>query len=212
MAGGAVHVQRLVPAHHSQPGYAAKLDTSVAHIGRMQNYWRGGKDNFAADRVAASTLWPPTPAWCRRSGLIRRSWPGRCATWPVRRASASSSTSAPVFQPRGACRDRPGTHAGQPGRVRGQRPHSSGPRPCPAGQQPAGQHQLRQRRRARRLQRPGAGRGGPGFLRARRGHPGLGPAHDPGPRRSERDRAQADERCAPGQLPGPDPRRLRYRA
>jgi trans-aconitate methyltransferase len=30
-----------------------KLDTSVAHIARMQNYWRGGKDNFAADRVAA---------------------------------------------------------------------------------------------------------------------------------------------------------------
>jgi hypothetical protein len=31
----------------------AVLDTSVAHIARMQNYWRGGKDNFAADRAAA---------------------------------------------------------------------------------------------------------------------------------------------------------------
>jgi hypothetical protein len=30
-----------------------EFDTSVAHIARMQNYWRGGKDNFAADRVAA---------------------------------------------------------------------------------------------------------------------------------------------------------------
>ena len=30
-----------------------QLDTGVAHIARMQNYWRGGKDNFAADRVAA---------------------------------------------------------------------------------------------------------------------------------------------------------------
>ncbi|MGH9072232.1 MAG: SAM-dependent methyltransferase, partial [Acidimicrobiales bacterium] len=29
------------------------LDTGVAHIARMQNYWRGGKDNFAADRRAA---------------------------------------------------------------------------------------------------------------------------------------------------------------
>lgn len=29
------------------------LDISVAHIARMQNYWRGGKDNFAADREAA---------------------------------------------------------------------------------------------------------------------------------------------------------------
>ncbi len=32
---------------------AADLDTGVAHIARMQNYWRGGKDNFAADRQAA---------------------------------------------------------------------------------------------------------------------------------------------------------------
>jgi hypothetical protein len=31
----------------------AEFDTSVAHIARMQNYWRGGKDNFAADRTAA---------------------------------------------------------------------------------------------------------------------------------------------------------------
>ncbi len=34
-------------------GEPAGLDTSVAHIARMQNYWRGGKDNFAADRAAA---------------------------------------------------------------------------------------------------------------------------------------------------------------
>jgi hypothetical protein len=32
-------------------GEPAGLDTSVAHIARMQNYWRGGKDNFAADRA-----------------------------------------------------------------------------------------------------------------------------------------------------------------
>jgi hypothetical protein len=29
------------------------IDTSVAHIARIQNYWRGGKDNFAVDREAA---------------------------------------------------------------------------------------------------------------------------------------------------------------
>jgi O-methyltransferase involved in polyketide biosynthesis len=28
------------------------LDVSVAHIARVQDYWLGGKDNFAADRVA----------------------------------------------------------------------------------------------------------------------------------------------------------------
>jgi SAM-dependent methyltransferase len=31
----------------------SRLDTSVAHIARIQNYWRGGKDNFAVDREAA---------------------------------------------------------------------------------------------------------------------------------------------------------------
>jgi hypothetical protein len=29
-----------------------KLDTSVAHIARVQDYWLGGKDNFRADREA----------------------------------------------------------------------------------------------------------------------------------------------------------------
>ena len=29
------------------------LDTSVAHMARVYNYWLGGKDNFAADREAA---------------------------------------------------------------------------------------------------------------------------------------------------------------
>ena len=29
------------------------VDVSVAHIARMQIYWRGGKDNFAPDREAA---------------------------------------------------------------------------------------------------------------------------------------------------------------
>ena len=29
------------------------IDTSVAHIARVYNYWLGGKDNFAADRELA---------------------------------------------------------------------------------------------------------------------------------------------------------------
>jgi S-adenosyl methyltransferase len=37
------------PGTEEPPG----LDVSVAHIARIQNYWRGGKDNFAADREAA---------------------------------------------------------------------------------------------------------------------------------------------------------------
>jgi hypothetical protein len=47
MAGGWF---RPITPRRDEP---VKLDTGVAHIARMQNYWRGGKDNFAADRVAA---------------------------------------------------------------------------------------------------------------------------------------------------------------
>ena len=31
----------------------ARIDTGIAHIARVYNYWLGGKDNFAADREAA---------------------------------------------------------------------------------------------------------------------------------------------------------------
>jgi SAM-dependent methyltransferase len=36
------------------PGYdaATTIDTSVAHVARVYDYWLGGKDNFAADRLA----------------------------------------------------------------------------------------------------------------------------------------------------------------
>ena len=36
-------------------GALADLDTGVAHSARVYNYWLGGKDNFAADRVVAET-------------------------------------------------------------------------------------------------------------------------------------------------------------
>lgn len=39
----------------------AGLDASVAHIARIQNYWRGGKDNYAADRVAAEHIMAAYP-------------------------------------------------------------------------------------------------------------------------------------------------------
>jgi hypothetical protein len=35
---------------------AAAVDTSVAHIARVYDYWLGGKDNFAADREAAERV------------------------------------------------------------------------------------------------------------------------------------------------------------
>jgi hypothetical protein len=37
-------------------GPAASLDTTVAHIARVYDYWLGGKDNFAVDREAAEQV------------------------------------------------------------------------------------------------------------------------------------------------------------
>jgi S-adenosyl methyltransferase len=37
-------------------GSGAELDTSVASIARIYDYWLGGKDNFAVDREAAETM------------------------------------------------------------------------------------------------------------------------------------------------------------
>jgi S-adenosyl methyltransferase len=56
----------------------AKLDTGVAHIARMQNYRRGGKDNSAADRVAAEHAMAAYPGLVSSVRLTRHSWPGRC--------------------------------------------------------------------------------------------------------------------------------------
>jgi hypothetical protein len=41
---------------------AATLDTKVAYSARVNNYWRGGKDNFAADREAAEQAVKAFPA------------------------------------------------------------------------------------------------------------------------------------------------------
>ncbi|WP_329110262.1 SAM-dependent methyltransferase [Micromonospora sp. NBC_01699] len=39
-----------------QPGPASRLDTTVAHPARRYNYWLGGKDNFAADRLSGDQV------------------------------------------------------------------------------------------------------------------------------------------------------------
>ena len=39
----------------------AEIDTGVAHPARVYNYWLGGKDNFAADRVAAEEVMAVRP-------------------------------------------------------------------------------------------------------------------------------------------------------
>jgi hypothetical protein len=44
------------------------IDTSVAHVARVYDYWLGGKDNFAADRAAgdqAIAAFPDIPQSAR---------------------------------------------------------------------------------------------------------------------------------------------------
>ena len=77
-----------------QEGPLAEIDTSVAHIARVYDYWLGGKDNFAADRVAAEAAMREDPnvvegvrgnrAFLARS--VRPAPPGPAA--PARRPAA----------------------------------------------------------------------------------------------------------------------------
>ena len=44
------------PVTQDQPGQGPQIDTSVASIARIYDYWLGGKDNFAVDRAAAEAM------------------------------------------------------------------------------------------------------------------------------------------------------------
>jgi S-adenosyl methyltransferase len=47
--------------HDPAPDKGRKLDTSVAYSARLNNYFQGGKDNFAADREAAKQAFQAVP-------------------------------------------------------------------------------------------------------------------------------------------------------
>jgi S-adenosyl methyltransferase len=55
---------------------AVSLDTSVPHIARVYDYWLGGKDNFAADRVVAEQVIATLPE-IRLSVRAQRAFLGR---------------------------------------------------------------------------------------------------------------------------------------
>ncbi len=50
--------QAIVP---EREGPLPEIDTSVAHIARVYDYWLGGKDNFASDRIAAEAAMRADP-------------------------------------------------------------------------------------------------------------------------------------------------------
>jgi len=61
------------------------VDTSVAHISRVYDYWLGGKDNFAADRVAGDRVIAAYPDIVR-SARANRAFLARAVRYLVREA------------------------------------------------------------------------------------------------------------------------------
>ncbi|HTX86177.1 MAG TPA: SAM-dependent methyltransferase [Streptosporangiaceae bacterium] len=64
----------------SSPDEAPAFDTSVAHSARVYDYWLGGKDNFAADRVAAEQVIEVRPA-IRTDVRANRAFLGRAVRY-----------------------------------------------------------------------------------------------------------------------------------
>src|ERR1700733_15304938 len=64
---------------------AARVDTTVAHIARVYDYWLGGKDNFAVDRIAAERVIAAHPDIVR-SARGNRVFLGRAVRYLVREA------------------------------------------------------------------------------------------------------------------------------
>ena len=64
---------------------APKVDTTVAHIARVYDYWLGGKDNFAVDRIAAERVIAAYPDIVR-SARGNRVFLGRAVRYLVREA------------------------------------------------------------------------------------------------------------------------------
>jgi S-adenosyl methyltransferase len=64
------------PEDEAPPG----INTGVAHIARVYNYWLGGKDNFAADREAAELVISSYPT-IRASVRAQREFLGRAVRY-----------------------------------------------------------------------------------------------------------------------------------
>jgi hypothetical protein len=63
----------------------ADVDTGVAHIARVYNYWLGGKDNFTADREAAEVVIASYPT-VLASVRAQREFLGRAVSYLAREA------------------------------------------------------------------------------------------------------------------------------
>jgi hypothetical protein len=86
-----------------------RIDTSVAHIARVQDYWLGGRDNFAADRHAGDEAVAAFPGLVA-SARSARSFLARTCSTRWRRAASWSSRIRPTTSRPGSWRGwRPGS-------------------------------------------------------------------------------------------------------
>jgi hypothetical protein len=69
----------------SDPEYASRLNTSVAHPARRYDYWLGGKDNFEADRISGDMVAQAFP-YVRTSAIQNRHYLNRLVRYLVREA------------------------------------------------------------------------------------------------------------------------------
>jgi hypothetical protein len=72
------------PLDEAEP-IARRVDVTVAHISRVYDYWLGGKDNFAVDRIAAERVITAYPDIVR-SARGNRAFLGRAVRYLVREA------------------------------------------------------------------------------------------------------------------------------
>jgi hypothetical protein len=113
---------------------------------RIYDYLLGGKDNYAADRIAGEALIAayPTTAELARAN---RAFLGRAVRYLAGEAGIRQfldiGTGIPAA---GNTHQVAGDRSRQPRRLRRLRPGRAGARPRPAGQQPARRHRLHRRR------------------------------------------------------------------
>jgi hypothetical protein len=111
----------LPDEHREMP----KIDTSVAHVARVYDYWLGGKDNFAADREVGDKILAIHPETVLSVQANRR-FLARSVRYLAHRPAVREQHA----------RGRAGHRPRVPGALRRQRPDRARARPRPADQQP----------------------------------------------------------------------------
>jgi hypothetical protein len=130
-------------------GTPPQLDTGVAHVARVYDYWLGGKDNYQVDRAAGDQALEAYPDLFF-SVRANRAFLGRAVRYLAAEAGVRQfldiGTGIPTANNTHQVAQSVAPQAR--GGLRGQRSDGPGPRPRAAGQQPGGSDRLRRLRPA----------------------------------------------------------------